>query len=54
MGEVMSVWSILSMCRWQERLTAISVYFDNDQAGYAVKNAAELKGLVGHQSQRAA
>jgi uncharacterized protein YecE (DUF72 family) len=31
---------------WRKTLTAIYVYFDNDQAGYAVKNAAELKSMV--------
>jgi uncharacterized protein YecE (DUF72 family) len=30
-------------------MKAIYVYFDNDQAGYAAKNAAELKKLVGDQ-----
>jgi len=32
--------------KWREDLTAVYVYFDNDQAGYAAKNAEELKGLV--------
>ncbi len=31
---------------WNSRLRAIYVYFDNDQAGYAVQNALELKRLV--------
>jgi uncharacterized protein YecE (DUF72 family) len=31
---------------WREELDAVYVYFDNDQAGYAAKNAAELKDLV--------
>jgi uncharacterized protein YecE (DUF72 family) len=31
---------------WSERLRAVYVYFDNDQAGYAPVNALELKRLV--------
>jgi uncharacterized protein YecE (DUF72 family) len=31
---------------WQRELHAVFVYFDNDQAGYAVHNAAELRQLV--------
>jgi uncharacterized protein YecE (DUF72 family) len=31
---------------WRRALEAVYVYFDNDQAGYAAKNAAELKRLV--------
>ena len=31
---------------WQEKLKAIYVYFDNDQAGYAPQNALELRELV--------
>ena len=31
---------------WQKDLRAVYVYFDNDQAGYAVQNALELKRLV--------
>lgn len=27
-------------------LAAVFVYFDNDEAGYAVRNAATLRGLV--------
>jgi uncharacterized protein YecE (DUF72 family) len=33
---------------WQHELRAIHVYFDNDQAGYAVNNALELKRMVAH------
>ena len=33
--------------RWQATLKAVYVYFDNDQAGFAVKNAAELKSMTG-------
>ncbi|HEU4683899.1 MAG TPA: DUF72 domain-containing protein [Nitrospira sp.] len=42
-----------TLARWAERidewrgsLSAVYVYFDNDQAAYAAKNAAELKRLV--------
>lgn len=35
------------IARWRKAVRAIYVYFDNDQAGYAAKNAAELKDLVG-------
>jgi uncharacterized protein YecE (DUF72 family) len=31
---------------WSSELRAIYLYFDNDQAGYAVQNALELKSLV--------
>lgn len=32
---------------WRSELKAVYVYFDNDQAGYAAANAAELKLLAG-------
>lgn len=32
--------------RWSSRLMAAYVYFDNDEAAYAVKNAKELKQLM--------
>ena len=32
--------------RWKKSLTHIYVYFDNDQAGFAPKNALELKRMV--------
>jgi uncharacterized protein YecE (DUF72 family) len=32
--------------QWSERLKAIYVYFDNDQAGYAANNALELRKLL--------
>lgn len=32
---------------WRSQLRAVYVYFDNDQAGYAVQNALELKRLTG-------
>jgi uncharacterized protein YecE (DUF72 family) len=31
---------------WAKDLTSIYIYFDNDQAGYAARNALELKRLV--------
>ena len=31
---------------WQDKLRAIYIYFDNDQAGYAPKNALELAKLT--------
>ena len=32
---------------WRESLDAVYVYFDNDDSGYAPRNALELKGLLG-------
>jgi len=32
---------------WRTELRAVYIYFDNDQAAYAVENALELKRLVG-------
>jgi uncharacterized protein YecE (DUF72 family) len=32
--------------KWRKRLAAEYIYFDNDQAGFAAKNAMELKSLV--------
>lgn len=34
------------IAEWDSRLRAVYIYFDNDQAGYAVHNALELKRLV--------
>jgi uncharacterized protein YecE (DUF72 family) len=31
---------------WRQDLTAIYIYFDNDQAGYAVKNAIALRRML--------
>src|SRR5262249_35637906 len=31
---------------WAERMKAIYVYFDNDQAGYAANNALELRRIL--------
>ena len=32
--------------RWKQSDIDVYVYFDNDQAGYAVKNAKELKRIL--------
>ena len=32
--------------RWKQSDIDVYLYFDNDQAGYAVKNAQELKGIL--------
>lgn len=32
--------------KWQSELKAVYVYFDNDQAGYAVQNALQLRKIV--------
>jgi uncharacterized protein YecE (DUF72 family) len=34
------------IAQWQKQLQKMFVYFDNDQAGFAAKNAPELKRLV--------
>ena len=34
------------IAQWRQSAKAVYVYFDNDQAGYAAKNAAELKSMV--------
>ena len=36
--------------RWIDSSGDVYVYFDNDQAGYAVKNARELKQRLGRTS----
>jgi uncharacterized protein YecE (DUF72 family) len=33
---------------WRDDLTAIYVYFDNDDSGYAARNALRLRELVVH------
>jgi len=39
---------------WSKQLTAIYVYFDNDQSGYAATNALRLREMIfGHSSKRA-
>jgi uncharacterized protein YecE (DUF72 family) len=40
--------------RWGERLRDIYVYFDNDQVGYAARNALELKRMVEKNRARSA
>jgi len=43
--------------QWSQRLKAVYMYFDNDQAGYAAQNALELKQMIfarSHASQRPA
>ncbi|MEP7152664.1 MAG: DUF72 domain-containing protein [Nitrospira sp.] len=37
--------------RWIESDRDVYVYFDNDQAGYAVKNAQELKRIIGREQK---
>ena len=32
--------------KWKSELSAIYIYFDNDQAGFAVKNARQLKKIL--------
>jgi uncharacterized protein YecE (DUF72 family) len=34
------------LLKWRKQLRAVHIYFDNDQAGYAVENALSLKQLV--------
>jgi uncharacterized protein YecE (DUF72 family) len=38
---------------WAKDLASIYIYFDNDQAGYASRNAVELKRLVNGKNSRA-
>jgi uncharacterized protein YecE (DUF72 family) len=38
---------------WAKDLASIYIYFDNDQAGYAARNALELKRLVNGKNSRA-
>lgn len=33
--------------KWKRRLRAVYIYFDNDQEGFAPRNASELRQLVG-------
>ena len=37
---------------WAKDLASIYIYFDNDQAGYAARNASELKRLVSGKDSR--
>ena len=34
------------IAEWRKKLAAVHIYFDNDQAGYAVQNALSLKRLL--------
>jgi uncharacterized protein YecE (DUF72 family) len=43
--EVLRKWA-RQIREWSKQLEAVYVYFDNDQAGYAARNALTLKGLV--------
>jgi uncharacterized protein YecE (DUF72 family) len=47
-GAALRMWSD-RISKWQSELHAIYVYFDNDQSGYAVSNAMQLKKLL-HQN----
>ncbi|MBV9506016.1 MAG: DUF72 domain-containing protein [Acidobacteriia bacterium] len=44
-GETLETWA-KRIEEWRGQLRAVYVYFDNDQAAYAVENALELKRLV--------
>ena len=44
-GEILRTWAE-RIKKWQKNLKHIFVYFDNDQAGFAAKNAAQLKQTV--------
>jgi uncharacterized protein YecE (DUF72 family) len=47
--ETLGTWA-RRIARWQKNLRHIFLYFDNDQAGFAPKNARELKSLVAQKS----
>jgi uncharacterized protein YecE (DUF72 family) len=38
---------------WAKDLASIYIYFDNDQAGYAARNALELRRLINGKNSRA-
>lgn len=44
--EQLEVWA-RQIAAWRDRLQAVFVYFDNDDSGYAPRNALDLKELVG-------
>jgi uncharacterized protein YecE (DUF72 family) len=44
-GEALRAWA-RRIEAWAKKLKAIYIYFDNDQAGYAAKNALTLKAMV--------
>jgi uncharacterized protein YecE (DUF72 family) len=43
--DALNEWAV-RIGKWRRELKAIYVYFDNDQAGYAAKNALRLKELI--------
>jgi uncharacterized protein YecE (DUF72 family) len=45
-GQALSEWA-KRIEKWRRELKAIYVYFDNDQEGYAAKNAMRLNELIG-------
>ena len=47
--ETLGTWA-RRIAEWQKNLRHIFLYFDNDQAGFAPKNALELKSLVAEKS----
>ncbi len=51
--EALTAWA-RQIAAWSRDLKAIYVYFDNDQAGYAARNALELKRRVDRRTLRAA
>jgi uncharacterized protein YecE (DUF72 family) len=52
-GDALEGWA-RRIARWRQRLSAVYVYFDNDQAGYAAANALQLRERVERGSRRAA
>lgn len=59
LGKYQESYSISRLCRWSKQiedwardLAAIYIYFDNDQAGYAVRNALTLKRMVNKKKSR--
>ncbi len=57
-GKYQGCYSRQTLRQWARRiegwskLRAVYIYFDNDQAGYAARNALELKRLVAHPRSR--
>jgi len=57
-GKYQGSYSLQALQQWSERiaawdkLRAIYIYFDNDQAGYAAQNALQLKRLAGKPGPR--
>ena len=47
--ETLGTWA-RRIAEWQKNLRHVFIYFDNDQAGFAPKNALELKSLVAEKS----